>query len=141
MKIEYRTPAGSGSYATLADEGAGALAERIKGYQPRLTKQPMVSPLFQSVAPLVADLGNGTWALAFAVDRVHASPDAAALFLVTHPAVFNVVSNFDLKITVGAQVVYFPACVMNEFTPEPHSDQSTVCKYGWTGGSYTTTAP
>jgi len=139
VKIEYRTPAGTGSYSVLADEGS--TTDRIKGYQPRLSKQPLVSPLFQSLAPLVADLGNGLWTLSFAVDRVHASADAAALFIATHAATFNVVGNFDLKITVGGQVVYMTACVMTEFTPDPHSDQSTVCKYGFMGGGYTNTAP
>jgi hypothetical protein len=140
MKIEYRTPPGTGNYTVLADEaatGVGALQERISGYQPAMRKTPQVEPLFQGPQPFVGDLGNATWTVKFSIDRVHASAAAALAFLDAEAAIFGaVVGAFDLRITVGTTVRTVGNCVLTEFTPSPHSDQSTLISYAFTGASY-----
>ena len=142
MKIEYRAAAaGNAPYTVLADESVAALAARISGYQPAMTSSPDEEPGFGAGGIAVFDNGNQKWRLAFVIERQHASPDAAGLFLAQHPLTFGTLGNLDLKITIAAQVIYFPACALTEFTPDPHSDQSTKIKYAFTGGSYTDTAP
>jgi hypothetical protein len=117
------------------------LAEKISGYQPALVMSPLEEPGFGAAGIAVFDNANQKWKLSFTVERVHASPDAAAAFLVAAPLALAAIGNLDLQITVGATVVYFPACAVTEFTPEPHSDQSTKIRYAFAGGSYTTNAP
>ena len=142
MKIAYRIAAvGGAGYTTLADEGSPTLAEKISGYQPALAKSPYEAPGYGAAGVAVFDMGNQKWKIAFIIERVHATPDAAAQYLVTHPLAFAAIGNLDLQITVGATVIYFPACAVTEFSPEPHSDQSTKIKYAFTGGSYTLTSP
>lgn len=132
---------GGGGYITLADEGTPTFAEKITGFQPVLAKSPMEEPGFGSLGIAIFDTGNQKWKVSFSIERVHASPDAAALFLALHPAAFAAVGNLDLQITVGTSVIYLPACAVTEFTPDPHSDQSTKTRYSFIGGSYTTLAP
>lgn len=142
MKIEYRTPPGTGSYTILADDAnSSGLNDSIFGYQASLAKNPQNDPLAFSLAPYVRDTGNGTWTLSFGVERTHITPNAALLFILTHSAALNVLAELDLKITVGAQVVYFANCVLTRFEPDPHSDQSTRIGYTFVTGRYTTTAP
>lgn len=138
MKIEYRT-AGSGSYSVLADEAVATLAARITGFHPHVSKSPMQTPAYGAAVPITTDMGNARWQLEFSVDRVHASADAALLFIQAEPLKFA--GNVDLKITVGAQVTYLANTAFTELDPQPHSDQSTLIKYAFTGGNYTTTAP
>src|SRR5690348_13065371 len=103
MKIAYRVAAiGGAGYITLADEANPVLAEKISGYQPGLAKSPQEEPGFGAAGIAVFDTGNQKWKLSFTVERVHASPDAAALFLAVHPVAFAAVGNLDLQITVGA---------------------------------------
>lgn len=141
MKIEYRTPAGTGSYTTLADDTSATLADKISAFAPRGAKSPQVEALAGAAAPFVQDRGNQVWTLSFLVDRTHASADAVALFLVTEAAIFSAVANLDLKITVGAQVVYLARCAMTAFDPHPLSDKSSQVVYSFVGKSFTTTAP
>ena len=142
MKVEFRAAAvGAGAYTVLADESVSTLAASIGGYQPKLACTPQIEPGFGAAGIAAFDNGNDTWHVSFSVERVHASPDAALLFLSAHPATFSGLGNLDLKITVGSQVLYLPACAVTEFTPDPHSDQSTKCRYAFVGGSYTATAP
>lgn len=141
MKIEYRQPAGTGAYTTLADDASATLADKISGLLPKGAKSPQVEPLAGGAAPFVQDRGNQVWTLSFLVDRTHATPDAAALFLVTEAAIFAAVANFDLKITAGSQVVYLARCALTEFSPQPLSDKSTLITYAFVGKSFTTTAP
>jgi hypothetical protein len=144
MKLAYRAAAINGQttgYTVLADEGNPTLAEKITGYQPVLAKSPFEAPGYGAAGVTVVDMGNEKWKIAFVIERVHASPDAAAQFLVQHPAAFAAISNVDLQITVGATVIYFPACAVTEFTPDPHSDQSTRIKYAFSGGNYTLIPP
>lgn len=141
MIITYRTPAGSGSYTTLANETTQPLADAISQYQIDLTKSPQTATGYGATIPVTLDLGNARWSLGFTVDRVHASPDAALLFTNTHMLALGEAANFDLQITVGSQVLYLAACCLTKLTPAPHSDQSTQFKYTFTGGQYQTTAP
>ena len=139
MKVEYRTPAGTGAYTVLADDSVTTLAAQISGFQPAYSKSPMQAPGYGAAVPVTLDLGNGHYRIAFSVDRVHASADAAALFLLNEMAKFT--GSLDLKITVGAQVTYLAGTVLTECTPDPQSDQSTKIRYAFNGGLYTTTAP
>ena len=132
MKIEYRVPAWSadaktiGEFAPLADEAAetsGSTGDRVRGFQPSLSKQPQDDDLFQSPVPFIEDRGNGRWRLAFMVEREHESADAAMEFLAAHGEILNTPGNFDLKVTCGETVVYVANCALTEFTPEPHSDR------------------
>jgi hypothetical protein len=142
MIIAYRVAAvGGAGWLTLANESAPTLAEKISGYQPVLGKSPQEEPGFGAAGVAVFDVANARWKLAFIIERQHGTPDAAALFLVNHPLAFAAAGNLDLQITIGATVVYFPACAVTEFTPEPHSDQSTKIRYAFAGGAYTLTAP
>lgn len=142
MKIEFRAAAvGAGSYTVLADESVSTLAAQISAYQPKLTASPAIEPGFGAGGIAAFDNGNDQWVVSFSVERVHATPDAALAFLASHPATFSALGNLDLKITVGTQVLYLPACALTEFTPDAHSDQSTKIRYAFVGGSYTTTAP
>ena len=138
MKIEYRTPAGSGSYATLADEsGATGLGDQISGYQPVPRKTPQTEQLALSAAQFVRDAGNTIWQLKFKVARVHASPDAAVEFVATHVALFTAFgASVDLQITVGATVLHMLGAAMVTMPPEPASDLSTVFAYEFTGPTY-----
>lgn len=141
MKIEYRTPAGSGSYTTLAEDGA-TLDARISGFTIPFTKSPQVEPLAGGTAPFVQDRGNATWQLGFVVDRQHASADAAALFIATESAIFGaVLTNFDLKITIGAQVMYLVRGALTGFNPRPLSDKSSLIQYSFVATNWTATAP
>lgn len=142
MIISYRPAAiGGAGWIVLASEPAPTLAERISAYQAALAKGPQEEPGFGAPGVAVFDLANQKWRLSFTVERLHASPDAALQFCALHPAAFGAVGNLDLQIIVGAVTVYFPACAVIEFTPEPHSDQSTKTRYAFTGGSYTPTPP
>lgn len=140
MKIEYRTPAGSGSYTTLAEDG-DALAAAISGFAPVKNGQPQLTPLAGATAPFIQERGNKFWTLSFVVDRTHASADAAALFLTTQAAIFDVVTNFDLKITQGAQVLYLARCCNTGFQPAPLSDKSSLIQYQFVGKTFNATAP
>lgn len=140
MKIEYRTPAGTGSYTTLAEDG-DALAAAISGFAPALSKSPQVEGLAGSVLPFVQDRGNGVWQISFMVDRTHATPDASALFIATQAALFGVLTNFDLKVTIGAQVLYAVRAALTAFQPQPHSDKSSLIQYSFVAANWTTTAP
>ena len=128
MKVEYRTPAGTGSYTALADEASTTLLDKVTGYSAR----PEGAALFR----------GGLWAVSFTVDQVHASPDAALLFVSTMgavfaaPTVFKRVGLFDLKITVGSQVIYVLKCGATAFQPAPLSDRGTQIAYGFAWGSY-----
>ena len=55
----------------------------------------------------------------------HARPrrDADALFLTTEAALFDDVANYDLKITVGARVLYLATAALTGFDPDPFSDK------------------
>lgn len=146
MKIEYRTPSGgAGTYTTLADDSTTTgTVSRISAYKPSLHATPIKVPLALSLGQAFASFirgAEGSYTLSFIVDRQHASADAALLFLQQHPAVFAIAGQFDLKITVGAQVVYLPACAIEMIDPDEHSDQHTLIRYSFVGGSYTTTAP
>lgn len=142
LSISYRVAAiGGAGWLVLANSIAPTLAEAISGYQPQLSKSPQEEPGFGAAGIAVYDNGNQKWKLGFIVERTHASPDAALQFLSLHAAGFGAAGNLDLQIIVGAVTVYFPACAVTEFTPDPHSDQSTRIKYGFVGGSYTLTAP
>ncbi len=142
MRISLRSPAGGSSpFVPLADEAAGAaLADRISGFQPALHKSPQIEPLAFSDEIFVAERGNRQWTLTFNVDRLHADAPAALRFLAEHPLTLcgSVGVNIDLKIEVSSQAIYMFNCVLVEFVPNPHSDQSTVCRYGFIGGSFTT---
>lgn len=140
MKIEYRTPAGAGSYTTLAEDG-DALAAAISGFAPRCAKQPQVTPLAGGAAPFIQDRGNQFWDLSFVVDRTHASPDAAALYVTTQAAVFDDVANYDLKLTVGAQVLYLARAALTALQPAPLSDKSSLIQYAFVGKTFNATAP
>jgi hypothetical protein len=141
VKIEYRTPAGTGSYTTLAEDN-DALAAAISGFTVPLQMQPQITPLAGGTKPFVQNRGNATWQLGFVVDRTHASADAAALFIATQAAIFGaVLGNFDFKITIGAQVMYFVRAALNTFNPAPLSDKSSLIQYGFTGTNWTSTAP
>ena len=146
MKIEYRTPSGgAGAYTVLADDSTtSAPVSRISGYKPSLRAAPIKVPLALALGQAFASFvrgAEGDFTISFAVDRQHATPDDALLFLQAHPAVFAFAAQFDLKITVGAQVVYFPACAITQLDPDPHSDLHTFIRYSFVGGSYTTIAP
>lgn len=141
MKIEYRTPAGTGSYTTLADDSSATLADKISAFLPRCTKSPQVTPLAGAANPFIADRGNQYWTLGFLVERTHASPDAAALFLTTEAALFDDVANYDLKITVGAQVLYLATAALTGFDPDPLSDKSSRVRYAFVGKTFNATAP
>ena len=140
MKIEYRTPPGTGAFSVLADEadgGAQSLSPRITGYCPSFGKVPMVVRMFQQVSPQVGDMGNATWDLAFGIERDHGTPDAAAAFLAVHAAVFgNVLGNYDLQITTGGTVILAADCALKNFKPRPPSDRSSFIEYGWTPTTY-----
>jgi len=123
----------------LADESAGSTMDCITGYQPILHKQTQVEPLAFSPASAVFDAGNSLWSMRFGVERVHADPAAAALFIGTHAAVFGnavVRAQVDLQITIGATVLHMLACALTDLTPNPHSDQSTFFNYAFQGPSY-----
>ena len=143
-KIEYRA-AGTGTYTTLADESptatTAALAERITGLCPKLRASPQIQPGYGAAGVTVFDRGNRQWDLSFTVERVHADEGAAALFLATHPLDFTTLGNLDLKLTTTERVTYLAACAVTEYTPDPHSDQSTRIRYGFTSGNYTNTEP
>jgi hypothetical protein len=141
VKISYRTPAGSGGWQTLAEDGASPLLDSISGFKPDLSKNPQVDPLAFSVAPFVRDVGNGTWTVSFNVDRQHSTADDALAFLQSHADAMNQLANVDLAFLVGAKTTYMPACALTRFSPDPHSDQSTRCQYSFTGGTYTSTSP
>lgn len=136
MKIEYRTPPGTGDYTVLADESVETLAARITGYQPVMRKSPQLVGLFRSASAPAYDRGNQVWSLRFGVERVHESAAAALAYLATHAAVFAGVANLDLKITVGASVLNLAGCALQEFTPAPQSDLSTFIVYGFVGPTY-----
>lgn len=138
MKIEYRT-AGSGAYSVLADESVTTLAAAISGFQPTFSLSPFVAKAYGATVPVALDLGNANWAVAFTVERQHATPDAALAFIQAEP--LNYAGNQDLKITVGAQVTYLANCVRTEITPDPASDMSSKIKYKFSNGTYTQTAP
>ena len=145
MKIEYRT-AGAGGYLTLADTAATTL-DVISGYKPSMAKQPQQENLFLAAVPFTADLGNARWSLSFQADRQHASASAAQTFLATHAAALAVTMApgklFDLRVTLddGTTKVYLAAAALAGFDPDPHSDQSTIVRYSFSGGSYQNTAP
>jgi len=144
VTINYRAAAtGSGtSYVPLASEVAPTLAEKISGYQSALTLTPQEEAGFGAGGIAVFDRGNQKWRISFSIERMHATPDAALLFLVAHPAAFAALGNLDLQIIFGAATVYFPACAVVEFTPEPFGNiQSTKIRYAFSGGSYTLNAP
>ena len=145
MKIEYRTPAGTGTYSVLTDSDTpAATLDRISAYKPGLHASPMTEPLAVSAGQAFASFitgRSGQWNVSFAVDRQHASADAALLFLQVHPTIFAKAAQFDLKITVGAQVVYLPSCAPTLIDPDEHSDLHTFTRYSFVGGNYTTTAP
>lgn len=142
MKIEYRTPHGTGSYTTLADDASATLADKISGFTIPFSKSPQVEPLAGGTKPFVQDRGNATWTLGFVVDRQHASADAAALFIATESAIFGaVLTNFDLKITIGAQVMYLVRAALTGFVPRPLSDKSTLIQYSFVATNWTATAP
>lgn len=139
MKVEYRSPAGTGSYSVLADEATATLAAAISGFQPGYTKSPMVVAGYGAAVQSGLDLGQASYTLAFSVDRVHASAAAAVKFVLDEMLKFR--ADLDLKITVGAQVTYYAAGICTQCAPEPHSDQSTKIRYAFSSGNYTTTAP
>lgn len=143
-KIEYRA-AGSGSFASvLADEGdpaAGGLASRITGLCPKLRMSPQIEHGYGAASVSVFDRGNQQWDLSFTIERVHTDESAAAIFLANHPADFCAQGNLDLKLTTTGGITYMAACAVTEFTPDPHSDQSTRIRYAFVGGSYTTNEP
>lgn len=141
MKIEYRTPAGTGSYTTLADDSSATLADKISRFLPACRKTPQVEALAGAAAPFLQDRGNQSWEISFLVERTHASPDAAALFITTEAAIFGGVANFDLKITQGAQVLYVTRCALTQFTPDQLSDKSSRIIYAFIGKSFNATAP
>lgn len=142
MKIEYRTPAGSGSYSTLADDASATLADKISGFTIPFSKSPQVTPLAGGAKPFIQDRGNAIWTLSFMVDRVHATPDEAALFIATESAIFGaVLTNFDLKITIGSQVMYLVRAALTQFLPRPLSDKSSLIQYSFVATNWTATAP
>lgn len=147
MQILYRTPPGSGTYTPLADETSPVTQDRISQYRPVLGKTPQQDQLAFSAGQFVADRGNALWNLSFVVDRQHSDADVAIAFLALHAAIFGQVPvsnqsiNFDLKVILLSGIVYMPNCAVTRFEPDAQSDQSTRCAYGFTGGSYTTTAP
>jgi hypothetical protein len=141
MKISY-TLTGGTDYTMLADEAnSGGLADAISGFQPRMVKSPQIEQLYQSQGVFVADRGNAQWTLSFSVARVHASADAAAEFIATHAAEFELIRNLDLKIEIGATTVYLTNCAVTEVSPDPHSDKSTFIRYSFVSDDYTTSAP
>lgn len=124
---------------TLADEAAGALGDRIKGFKVTMVKAAaQVDELAWSAAASVNDTGNARWQISFGVDRQHASADAAAAFLADHPAAFATPprANFDVKVTVGATARVVKKAAMTLLEPDEHSDQSTFIRYGWMGETY-----
>jgi len=139
VKIEYRTPAGSGAYSVLADESVTTLGAAISGFQPTFKKAPYVAKGYGAAVPVTLDMGNADWAMGFLVERQHATPDAALAFIQAEPLTYA--GQNDLKVTVGAQVTYLANCVLTECTPAPASDQSSRIKYMFSGGTYTQTAP
>lgn len=146
MKIRIRAAAVGGVFTTvLADESVATLAAAISGYVVTLTKSPQKDLLAQATgAPIgvsVQDIGNAEWKMTFGVERVHATPDAASLFIETVLIGFAAVNNWDLEITIGAQVTFLVNAVVTAVTPNPHSDQSSFIKYEFTSGLYTTVAP
>lgn len=141
MKIEYRTPNGSGSYTTLAEDG-DSLAAAISNFRPRkLGGTTQIEPLAGGSAPFIQQRGNHAWEISFLVDRTHATPAAAALFLTTEATIFTVLTNFDLKITQGAQVLYLAGAAHTTFDPAMLSDKSTQIIYAFTGKTFNATAP
>jgi len=56
-------------------------------------------------------------------------------------AKFSVGGQFHLKITVGAKTTFLAACVATSVQPDPHSDQSSMIHYSFTGSSYSTEEP
>jgi hypothetical protein len=141
MKIEYRTPAGTGTYTTLADDSSATLADKISAFAPSCSKSPQVEPLAGGASPFIQDRGNQVWALSFLVERTHASADAALLFITTEATIFAAVANFDLKITQGAQVLYLTRCALTGFQPDPASDRSSRISYAFVGKTFNATAP
>lgn len=141
MKIEYRTPAGSGAYSVLADDGnSTGLGDRISGWLPELTKDPTGVKLAGG-GLFTADHTTGSFDPSFSVFRTHADDAAAMLFLVSHPLIFCVPATFDLKVTQGSTVAYVVNCALRSFRPNEFSGKSTFCKYAFVFGTYTTTAP
>ena len=133
MKIEYRAQVvGAGAYTVLADESVSTLAAAISGFHPHVSKSPMQSPAYGGAVPITEDMGNARWGLEFTVARVHASADAALLFILNELLKFP--GNVDLKITVGAQVNYLANTSLLSLDPEPASDQSSTIRYAFTGG-------
>ncbi len=139
MKIEYRTPAGSGSYSTLADETDATLQPRIRGFQPAMVMAAQVEDLFQGANVKVFNRGNARWQMRFTIERVHASADAAAAYLSSHAAIFSGATpgaQFDIKVTVGATALTLAKAALTEFQPDPHSDLSTTISYAFIGETY-----
>ena len=107
-----------------------------------MKKRPLVGRLFLGVNPLVKDMGNATWSLRFTIERLHADPGAAAAWMATEAAELGgVVGNFDLQITVPAvtgssTVILAGNCALDEYTPAPASDKSSVITYVWTPMTY-----
>lgn len=139
-KIEYR-PAGSGPYAVLADETVAVLGARISAFAPKMRSNPDIVPGAWAEGVTVFDRGNRQWDLSFTVDREHADEGAQAEFISDHAAAMNDVGNFDLKITTGDGVNYMPNCAITGFDPNPANDKSSVIRYAFTGGNYTTEEP
>lgn len=75
----------------------------------------------------------------FTVDSQHGTADASLVYKQSIIALFAVGGTFDLQITVGARVALMAACAVTAIEPDPHSDQSSVIKYAFTGSTYTIT--
>jgi hypothetical protein len=145
VKIESRITGSGPNYAVLADDSLIAgTRDRISGYKPSMRATPQVEALAVSAGQPFASFitgRSGNWTVSFAVDRQHASADAALAFLQAHPTAFAIAAAFDLKITVGANVVYFPSTAITQLDPDEHSDQHTNIRYAFIGSTYTDSEP
>lgn len=142
MKIEYRQTPSADTYTVLADDASVTLADKISGFTIPFSKSPQVDALAGGVSPFIQDRGNAVWNLSFVVDRVHATQDAAALFISTHAAIFgSTITNFDLKVTIGAQVMYLVNAAITQYQPRPLSDKSSLIQYTFTAANWTNEAP
>jgi hypothetical protein len=131
--ISIRT-AGAGSYSTLADETTGSGADFIIGFNPSQRQIVQSEPLYGSDIPAVFARGNRGWILRFAVQRSHASAEAAAAFIRDHAS--SIPDQLDIQIVQGAQTTHMLAAALESLGFDEPSGSSTTTHYTFVGPTY-----
>jgi hypothetical protein len=134
LKISYRAT-GVGGYTVLADDSSGALITR---WQPRLTAEAQMEPLFRAGNKFVKARGNRSWQAVMIIARDHADAASAHSFVATHAAALP--DGMDLKIEQDSGITYLVNAVMVAFDPEYHG-RASVSSYQLQAKDYTTTSP